>query len=425
MQIENRIKVVIVGVDTYKKDEINYYMEELKNLAHACEFEVVGQLTQRMQKVDNRTYIGSGKIQELIDLIEDTGAELIITNDEIKGSQHRNIERVTETKVMDRTYLILEIFSRRAKSKEAKLQVEIARLKYQKPRMIGSYEGLDRQGGSGMNKGTGETKLETDIRKIDTKIYKYEDELKKLVVSREIQRNQRKMPIVAVVGYTNVGKSTLMNAFVDEEKNVFEKDMLFATLDTSVRKIKLDSNQEFLLVDTVGFVSNLSHDLVKAFRSTLEEILEADLIIHLQDLTNNNIKLHQKVVHDTLDTIGVKDIKIIDVFNKIDLTTREVDYTQLNISAKKRINLDSLLKTIEKNLFGTHILVEMQFPYSDTSIQAKLCIDHKVEITNYEQDYISTLIYLSDAELGIYNKYIIKESKAVTAFKLKTIKNPK
>ncbi|MGL5020893.1 MAG: GTPase HflX [Mycoplasmatales bacterium] len=413
-----KTRVVLVGVDNYRDKQFDYYMEELKNLAEACGFEIVGQLTQKMQKIDNRTYIGSGKTKELIDILEDSQADMIIVNNELSGSQHRNIERIIDIKVMDRTFLILEIFSRRAKTREAKLQVAIAKLKYQKPRMIGSYEGLDRQGGGGMNKGTGETQLETDIRKIDTKIFKYEDELKKLVTSREVQRQQRNMPIVAVVGYTNVGKSTLMNALVEEDKNVFEKDMLFATLDTSVRMIKLPTNQQFLLVDTVGFVSNLSHDLVKAFRSTLEEILQADLVIHLQDLTNESQEVHKIVVYETLKTLGADKIPTLDVYNKMDIASIEIDYTNINISAKANINLDKLLDQIQKKLYVNYKTVELHFPYSNAGIQVQLISNHEVFKIEYEQDYISMILSLSPEEVGIYKKYIAIDSKKLKAHKL-------
>lgn len=411
------MKVIIVGVDYYQKNQFKYYFEELSNLCSACGMEVIGTLSQKLPKIDNRTYIGSGKVAELEQMVEFEEPDLIVVNDELSGAQNKNIEKIINCKVMDRTQLILEIFAIRAKTKEAKLQVSIAQLKYQKPRMLGSYENLSRQGGGKAGtiaRGSGETKLETDRRKIDHQIKLFETELKKFVNSRQLQRTKRrknKIPVVSLVGYTNAGKSTLMNALIASDNQVFEKDMLFATLDTSVRKVILPNNQTFLLVDTVGFVSNLPHDLVKAFRSTLEEIVESDLIIHLNDLSNEYQQVHQQVVTQTLETLKVDHIPTITVNNKVDLVKDQsiIDENQINISARQRLNIDKLLATISNQIYQKHKLVTLKLPYDKIKLISKFQQYTAVDNIVYEQDFILLDVILSEIELEMYKDYIIKE----------------
>ena len=283
-------KGIIVGININNKNNFDESMEELKNLCLACQIETVGQIKQNSKKVNSTFYMGSGKIDELKKLVEENNADIVIFNNELSASQVKNIEEEINCNVIDRTALILDIFANRAKTRESKLQVEVAKLQYELPRLVGSNEDLGRQsGGVGTkNRGAGETKLELDRRRIEDKIANLNKELEVLKNQREVQKSKRKksnIPNVALVGYTNAGKSSVMNALVekfinDEDKKVFEKNMLFATLETYVRNIKLDNNKSFLLSDTVGFVGDLPHSLVKAFRSTLEEVCAAHQFLH-------------------------------------------------------------------------------------------------------------------------------------------------
>lgn len=341
-------KAIIVGVQLQNQTDFTYSMEELRNLAAACYIEVVDELSQKAARVNPSHYIGTGKIQELLALLEAHDAQVVIFNDELSPSQIRNLEASLERTVIDRTILILDIFAERAKTREAQLQVEVARLQYMLPRLVGLRASLGRQGGgSGLkNRGAGETKLELDRRRIEERITALQAELDKLVARRQIQRKQRQkneMPVVCLVGYTNTGKSSLMNALLEcynpgSHKQVFAQDMLFATLETSVRNIELPDNKSFLLTDTVGFVSQLPHHLVKAFRSTLEEVTEADLLVHVVDYSHEDYEQLISVTNHTLKELGAHDIPTIFAYNKCDLTDHpypDVKDNQVYLSAKK------------------------------------------------------------------------------------------
>lgn len=309
-------KAIIIGVNLMNRPDFVYSMQELSNLAAACNMVVVGELSQKVTRVNPSHYIGTGKIQELCVLITEKDASVVICNDELTPSQIRNLESSLDCKVIDRTILILAIFGERAQTTEAQLQVEVAQLQYMLPRLVGLRESLGRQGGGAglKNRGSGETKLELDRRKIEDRITSLQSELEKLVARRQTQRKQRRkneVPVICLVGYTNAGKSSLMNAMIElynprALKQVFTKDMLFATLETSVRSISLPDRKSFLLTDTVGFVSQLPHHLVKAFRSTLEEVTEADLLIHVVDIANPEYAQHINVTNDTLKELGMK-----------------------------------------------------------------------------------------------------------------------
>ena len=320
---------IIVGVNTSKNEELFINeMQELKALCEACNIDIVEEVTQNLDEQNIKSYIGKGKLEELKIAINATDADVIICNDELSPSQISNLQNTLDVLVFDRTYVILEIFKRRAKTKEAILQVDIASLKYMLPRLSGLRSGFSRQRGAGgmaHGKGKGETQLEIDRRNISSRISLLKKELADLTNNRQVQRQKRKdnnFKTVCLVGYTNSGKSTTLNRLLqyskEIKKEVLEKDMLFATLETSTRKIKLENNCQFLVTDTVGFVNKLPHDLIEAFKSTLEEIKECDLILHVVDASNQNFEDQISATNQVLDSIGVKDIPILYVFNKID-----------------------------------------------------------------------------------------------------------
>ena len=294
-----KIKTIIVGVNHTNTEEFNYQIQELEALCEACDLDVIASLVQNMPTLNNATYLGSGKLEELKNLKDLHQASLIVFLEELSPVQLRNIKDIVDVDVMDRTMLILEIFKKRAKTKEAILQVEIANLKYMLPRLVGSYTNLSRLGGGGSGaggarRGSGETKLEEDRRHIERRITKAQKELAEIVASRKNARKKRsanEMKTVAFVGYTNAGKSSSINTLInmfhgDKNKEVFVKNMLFATLETASRRIKLSTNEEFIITDTVGFVSNLPHHLIESFKSTLEEVTEASLIVHVVDASS-------------------------------------------------------------------------------------------------------------------------------------------
>lgn len=394
-------KAILIGVDCGNHMNFKDSMEELSRLAKACDIEVVGAISQKSSRANKSRYIGTGKIQEVLELVSEKSADMVISNDELSASQIRNLEEALNCEIIDRTVLILNIFAQRAKTREAKLQVEIAQLHYQLPRLIGLRESLGRQGGrvGFYNKGSGETKLELDRRKIESRISALNNELKALVLDRQNQRKKRKrteIPVVALVGYTNSGKSTIMNTMLElyqspTDKKVFEKDMLFATLETSVRRIEVTDNKSFLLTDTVGFISNLPHQLVKAFRSTLEEVSEADLIIHVVDYSNSNYKHQIEVTKDTLKEIGVSDIPVIYAYNKIDLVEDNISRIEENrvyISAKNKEGIDNLVYAIKQSAFTDYTNCEMLIPYDKGSIVSYLNDNANIKSTEYLEDGI-------------------------------------
>ena len=363
-------RAILVGVDLNNDKNFDYSVEELKNLAEACSVEVADVLTQKLERVNSAHYIGSGKVEEVAHLVAKNDANLVIFNDELSPSQIRNLEHELQCKVIDRTILILDIFASRAKTREAQLQVEVAQLKYMMPRLIGLNASLSRQAGGIGSKGPGEKKLELDRRRIEEQIHKLNKELDALVLARQNQRKLRKKnatPVVALVGYTNAGKSTTMNALLnvsnaEADKSVFEKNMLFATLETSTRQIQLPDNKQFLLTDTVGFVSKLPHQLVKAFRSTLEEVTEADLLLHVVDLSHPEFQAQIEITNKVLDELGVKETPMVYVYNKADLVDNEfTPSTQeaVRISAKNLTNIDTLINSIKSHLLQSNVQTKM------------------------------------------------------------------
>ena len=420
--IENeREKAILLGVVFSNENvDINEDLEELSNLCEACGIETVEKVCQNLHEINAKTYIGSGKIEEIRMIKDSYDADLLVCNDELSPSQIENLENALKIKVIDRTYVILEIFKRRAKTKEALLQVEIASLKYFLPRLKGLREGLSRQGG-GKNKGKGEKQIELDRRQIEKRITFLNNELKELVKNRQNQRDRRKknnMKSVALVGYTNSGKSTTLNAILEkysntyqEDKLVFEKDMLFATLETSTRLIKLDNNLEFLLTDTVGFINKLPHSLVEAFKSTLEEIKEADLIVEVIDASSANYQMNIEVTNSVLKEIGADNIPILYAFNKIDKLDSYffIDSAYENAvrySAKTKASLEDLCKKIEEMLFNGYHQVSLEFDYDESKLLSMVNENAKVLSIKYE-DKIKVEALVSDYLYNYLNKHIV------------------
>ena len=413
-----RKRGIIVGININNKNNFEESIIELKNLCIACDIEIVGEMEQNLKKINPTFYMGSGKIEELRDLIEEMNAEIIVFNNELSASQIKNIEEEVKCSIIDRTALILDIFANRAKTREAKLQVEVARLQYELPRLIGANENLGRQsGGVGTkNRGAGETKLELDRRRIEDRIASLNKELEILKYQRNTQKNKRKkssIPNVALVGYTNAGKSSVMNVLVEkfinkEDKKVFEKNMLFATLETYVRNIKLHNNKSFLLYDTVGFVGDLPHNLVKAFRSTLEEVCDADLLVHIIDISNPNYKNQIDVTNETLSQIGADNIPMIYVYNKIDLIDLDkLDNNKILISAKRDIGIDRLIESICEKVFENYIRFKLKIPYSEGKMISNIMENATILDSEYIEDGVIFNIECSEKEYVQYKQYII------------------
>ncbi|MBJ7993247.1 GTPase HflX [Bacillus mycoides] len=413
-------RAILVGVNLGKEADFAYSMEELANLTEACDVEVIGQVTQNLQRVNPSHYIGKGKIEEVAAYVKEADANMVIFNDELSPSQIRNLEEDLDCKVIDRTILILDIFAQRAKTKEAQLQVEVAHLQYMMPRLIGLRESLGRQsGGVGTkNKGVGEKKLELDRRKIEEQIAALNKELEALVAQRQTQRKQRKkneVPVVSLVGYTNAGKSTIMNAMLEifngtVEKQVFEKDMLFATLETSVRNIDLPDNKSFLLTDTVGFVSKLPHHLVKAFRSTLEEVAEADLLIHVVDYSNPNYEQLIDITNETLKKIGVENIPTIYAYNKSDLVDVEIPKVQedrVYLSAKKHVGIEELVEVVRSHIYKEYTKCEMLIPYDQGQVVSYFNNHAHVLSTSYENEGTKMALECKTSDYEKYKRFSI------------------
>ena len=412
-------RAILVGVDLSNDKNFDYSVEELKNLAEACSVEVVGVLTQKLERVNPACYIGTGKVEEVALLVEQHDANLVIFNDELSPSQIRNLEHGLQCKVIDRTILILDIFASRAKTREAQLQVEVAQLKYMMPRLIGLNASLSRQAGGIGSKGPGEKKLELDRRRIEEQIHKLNKELDSLVLARQNQRKLRKRnstPVVALVGYTNAGKSTTMNALLtvsnaQAEKSVFEKNMLFATLETSTRQIQLPDNKQFLLTDTVGFVSKLPHQLVKAFRSTLEEVTEADLLLHVVDLSHPEFQTQIEITNKVLEELGVKETPMIYVYNTADLVEDEFTPSTkeaVRISAKNLENIDTLIDSIKSHIFKHYVKASFLIPYDRGTLISYLNEHAHVHETEYLENGTLITVECSEHDAQRLAEYKVK-----------------
>ena len=394
-------KVILFCVDLDNGEDIEVNLKELEELVKTAGAVVVGRLVQKKESIDKATYIGSGKTEELAELVLSTGATGVVCDDELSPIQIKNLEAALNTKIMDRTMVILDIFAKRATTKEGKIQVELAQLKYRSSRLIGIGSSMSRLGGGIGTRGPGEKKLEVDRRIIRERIAQLSRELEDVKQHREVVRKQRmsgNLPIVSIVGYTNAGKSTLLNKLTDA--GVLEEDMLFATLDPTSRNFKLDNGQEIIITDTVGFIRKLPHHLINAFRSTLEEAKYADIILHVVDISNPQADSHIITVYETLDSLGVKDKPVITAFNKID-KVEEIpaikDFRcdkKVNIAAKKEIGFDDLKKALEDTINQCRQYIEKTIPYSDAGLLNRIRQFGTILEEDYREDGIYVKAYV-------------------------------
>lgn len=419
--IENEIKkdmAILVGVNLNNDPTFEVSMKELKSLTEACDMEVVCIHTQNLPSPNTALYVGTGKVSEIRESLALYEANTVIFDNTLSPIQVRNLTNELNAVVMDRTLLILQIFDQRAKTGEAKMQVELARLQYMLPRLVGLHNNLSRQGGGSgslSNKGSGEKKLELDRRRIEKQISFLKKELNSIEQNKETMRKRRNLsplPKVALVGYTNAGKSTIMNQLVsrfsnDESKKVLEKDMLFATLETSVRQISPPGKKSFLLSDTVGFIDKLPHTLIKAFRSTLQEVKEADLLIHVIDFSNPDFPEHIRVTKETLEELSASHIPVLYVYNKADkldpLASPKLVENKLYLSAKHTKGIDSLLDTLDSLLSNGDKTVNLLIPFSEGQIISRLTKDALILSTEYLTE--GTLISVQGSP-SVINRYL-------------------
>ena len=385
-------KAVLVGKNKAE-------LEELKLLVDTAGAEILLTMTYHDRKIDPAYYIGSGKVREIKEAAEKVEANLIVFDNELSPVQQRNLEDSIGVKVIDRAQVILDIFAHHAHSKESKIQVELAQLQYRLPRLTGRGVEMSRLAGGIGTRGPGETKLEVDRRRIEKKIHRLKEKLKEIKESRELQRSNRQDPIAALVGYTNAGKSTLMNKLSNAEN--YTADQLFATLDSTMRKLQLPVGQNIILTDTVGFINKLPHQLVASFRTTLEEIENADIILHLIDASNSEFEKNIKVVNQEIKKLAPEKSKIIKVFNKIDL----IDEHRLNdlkifypdalfISALKEINTDLVIEKINEIIKEKMIEIEIDLPYSEAGWVEKIHNNARVDKEEYQKNniYLKALV---------------------------------
>lgn len=386
-------RVILVGVSQQDGDDAEDSVAELAELVETAGAVVVGTLIQKRENIHPGIYVGTGKVFELEELIEQTGATGIVCDDELSPAQLKNLEEALKTKVMDRTLIILDIFAARASTSEGKIQVELAQLKYRLSRLSGLGRSLSRLGGGIGTRGPGEKKLEMDRRLINSRVAQLNRELKEVQRHREVNRQQRKrsgIPVVAVVGYTNAGKSTLLNHLTNAE--VLEEDKLFATLDPTTRILELTNNQKVLMTDTVGFIRKLPHHLIDAFRSTLEEAKYADIILHVVDASNPQMDKQMYIVYDTLRNLEVEGKKIITAFNKTDrigqpepLHDFRAERT-VHISAKYGDGLEDLKNILEEILREEKDFLECTIPYRDAGVIQKIREKGELLSEEYRED---------------------------------------
>lgn len=420
-----RALIVGVHINTDRKSSAAFAlaMDEMSSLVKACDMQPVGSIEQNMEHANTATYIGAGKVDEVRAAAAALEADIVVFDNGLSPIQLRNLQKELDCPVIDRTTLILEIFSTRAQTREAKLQVEVARLQYMLPRLVGLHAALSRQGGTSgsmSSRGVGEKKLELDRRRLEQRLTSMKRELEEISGERRTQRKRRAesgLPRVTLVGYTNAGKSTVMNMLlsaygIKEEKNVLEKDMLFATLDTTVRRIAPPERNAFLLSDTVGFISNLPHGLVKAFRSTLEEVKEADLLLQIIDYSDENHREHMSVTADTLRDLGAGDVPMIYVFNKADLCgmgefAAVQGEDKIYMSAKSQNGIDALLTLISGKLSGGYRDCKLLIPYKRGDIVSYLNDNAVVYETAYQEHGVYLEANMTVQDAGRFREYLL------------------
>jgi GTPase len=412
---------ILVGVKFPSFHDFDQAFEELDNLALACDYYVVKKITQNLSAQTNDYFVGSGKVDEIQAMVEETGATTVIFDAELTPVHIRNLEQRIDADIVDRTMLILQIFETRARSKEAKLQVALAKAQYMLPRLIDNTVRLGRIKAGKGSKGKGEQQLELDKRKFRNNISRYRRELKAIVEARRTQRQKRErdtMFKVAIVGYTNAGKSALMNQFMTishrhEKKKVFEKDMLFATLQTSTRRVQLHPMIQFLVTDTVGFIRRLPHHLIEAFKSTLEEVKEADLILHVVDISDPYYSDQLEIVDDILIQLETDTIPKLYVLNKIDIIRKPqgfIPFNHVKISALKGIGLPNLILKITEYLMEDYHPVNLSIPYDQSHVLDQLKKDGIILETEYGEDVIRVTVAFLDHQMMPYEQFIDSQS---------------
>ena len=396
--------------------------EEFLGLCEACELEIVRMFFQNVKEISHRTYIGSGKAAEIKEYMNENEVDGVLFANNLSAVQLKNLEEIFDCPIMDYSDVILEIFERRAASPLSRLQVECARLKRVLPRLIGANQSLSRQGGGGLNKGSGEKKLELDRRRIKSRISEIERELKSIKKQRDTQRQKRlrsNLPIVSLIGYTNAGKSTLMNALLkhinaNKDKQVLQQDMLFATLDTSLRQIQLKGGLSFLLSDTVGFISNLPHELVDAFHSTLEEVTYADLLLEVVDISDEQANKQMAVTKETLTTIKAGHLPILKVYNqcdKTDIQYPKAEGDEVYISAIEEESIVFLLNEIQKHLFPSRMQINISLPYHEGSLLSYIHEHASIQKEEYLDESIELNIEIDEMYIKPLKEYIKIENE--------------
>ena len=413
-------RAILIGMEWGKNDSlwtVDDSLEELKQLADTAGATVIKKFIQKRPKPDPAFFIGKGKVQELALYAQQENIDLCIFDDELSPAQQRNIESVMGIRILDRTALILDIFAQRARTNEGKLQVELAQLQYTLPRIMGKGLMLSRLGGGIGTRGPGETKLEVDRRRIRDRIAFIKDQIEKVKAVRSLHRSKRKKNNVfevSLVGYTNAGKSTLLNTLTNSD--IYAKDQLFATLDPTTRQLTLPNKQEIIITDTVGFIQRLPHQLIAAFRSTLEVVTEADLLVHVIDVSHELYKEQAAAVHEVLKEIGAETKPVITVYNKIDKLPPDskladrlaLEEDTVCISAAKKLNLETLQQMIESHLKSKAVEVILCIPYAETAKAAQLHETANVLEQEYTENGAVMKVILPVEDLEAYNEYILK-----------------